>query len=264
VPSPGHALGRTLIEGLRLDPARAAQLRAADRDRVARNLAWTRAARSQAAPRAGPLAQPVPLLLLLLLLLLVGAAVTRACRLRVDRPVWLLAVAGYPATLAALLLVERCDVSWSAISSRGDAESTLLWTLAWIAAAHAISALFVLRRCGHAADRLAAASGVTAAGLLLAHLVPTATAIACGAPPWVDLPPAAMLFLFPAMHLALATYAAAAALALALEIVVYWTRVWFAATATEVAWRRSNHQGTSRAAHPVLTTPSPISQVTAS
>jgi hypothetical protein len=220
VPAPGHGLGRTLVEALAVDADRGAALAAADRRRVARNLATVAAARAALSPRSASLPRrPGAAQVIFLLCALAGAAAARRLGLRAERWIWLLAAAGYPAVLAALLVAVGGDLSPSCLSSRAEAENCLLWVGLCAAAAHQAAALLVLRRRGGHVERLRAAGGLVGIGLALAHVVPAAAAVAVGELPGLDLPSAPIMFLVPALDMALATYAAAVAITLWLELV---------------------------------------------
>lgn len=225
LPPPGHGLGRTLTEALILPAETAAEIGAADAQRVARNELIVAAARNEASARvATTRVWRVPLVLVLFLLGLVLIATARRLgALRLDWRVLAIALPAFPVTYYVALGLLEQQFSPSAIPELGDIFTLLLrWGLV-STAAHIVVSWIALRGRVVLRERLAAAAGLTACGLFLA-LVPAGLAWALFDGPFVEAPGPTLVVLIPATLVAVAFYALASAATLVLEIVIFFAR----------------------------------------
>jgi hypothetical protein len=208
LPGPGHALGRTLTEGLLVDRARAASLAGADSNRLARLRAFV--AHASAGPRHRVLG---------LAALLTAAALLAGVRmLRLERRAALAAASGFPlAVIVLAIAVCRCEISLSALASHAEAKSRLLVACVGVIAVQVAVFMAVLRGRVTPVDRLASGCRTAAAGLCAAVAVVAAAelALALGGN---ALPPAGALLAIPLLRMSLAAYAMAVVVTLVSEI----------------------------------------------
>ncbi len=226
IPPPGHGFGRTLDEALTLDDDATAAIRTADEARVRRNseivAADVQLARARVdANRARRISLVVSAIAVAIILLVLGGRFG-ACA--IDWRVLLIAVPAFPVTFYFLLEMVGQDFSLSALPDEGVGARKVFYFGLASTVAHVIAAWFALRGRVVLSDRLAAANAVTLTGLLIAS-VPAALAWAVfGAGPFIELPEPKLLFLIPAMYIAVACYAIAAAVSLGLEVIVFFAR----------------------------------------
>lgn len=222
---PGHGLGRTLVDALELPDAVRQQIAADDARRIERNEVIAASARSDAESRlAAERLWRVPLVLGLFVvgigLLLLGR---KLGALRLDWRVLAIALPAFPVTYYLAIGLLEQHYSPSAIPELGDVMHMLVrWGLVSTAAQIVVSWI-ALRGRVVLRERLAAANGLTACGLVLAVL-PAGLAWAIFAQPYLDLPGPSLMVLIPATLLAVAFYAMASATTLVLEIVIFFAR----------------------------------------
>ncbi len=225
VKPPGHGLGRTLTEALDLPVGVRQQLTADDARRVERNQVIVASAHSDAERQlAGERIWRLPLVLGLIAvaigLLLLGRKLDA---LRLDWRVLAIALPAFPVTYYLAIGLLEQHYSPSAIPELGDVVHMLVrWGLV-STAAHLVVSWIALRGRVVLRDRLAAANGLTACGLVLAVL-PAGLAWALFAQPYLELPGPQLMVLIPATLLAVAFYAMASATTLVLEIVIFFAR----------------------------------------
>ena len=223
---PGHALGRTLVEALDVPVERAAGFRAADRERIERNQELVdegvhRADRRVATNRVSRIALAISALAIAVIALVIGRR-TRA--LVIDWRVLFFAVPAFP--LAFYLFLQLFgQFSLSSLPDEGDGIRKLFYFGLGSTAVHVLAAHLVLRNRVIVAQRLAAANALVVCGLLTAGLPALLAWAIFGAGPYVELPSAPMLFLIPALYVAVGAYAIAAAVTMGLEIVIFFARV---------------------------------------
>jgi hypothetical protein len=240
LPSPGHAIGRTMVETLALDPAASVRVQASDATRIARNLALVDASIARArADREEARAWRLALVFALAAIAIALAwASRRAGGMRLD---WRVLTVGVPAFFivyytAIGVLGQR--FSPSAIPARGHIGAELAKYGAAGALVHLLAGLRALRRRTTLAERLAAANGIAWLGLLIA-MVATGVVWAFYPPPYVEVPGPQMIVLIPALEIAVAAYAAGVALTLVVELIVFLARAWHATPiASATATRR--------------------------
>ncbi|HEU5059753.1 MAG TPA: hypothetical protein VFU21_24645, partial [Kofleriaceae bacterium] len=226
VPAPGHALGRTLIEALDIDPAARGRLLAADQERIARNQGVIDRARAAAAPeikerRSVRLAVVAVLFGVALGLLLVGR---RFGALHVDWRVLVIAVPAFPLTYYALLDFTRESFTLSGLPDRADAYRQMFHFGLVSTAVQVVAGWIALRGRVVLRDRLAAANALTACGMVIAWLSAGLMWALFGIGTFVEPPVSYMLVLVPATYVAVACHALAVAVTLGLEIVVFFAR----------------------------------------
>lgn len=222
---PGHGLGRTLTSALEIDEATRQALRRDDDFRVQRNLTLTSAARDRASATISVRrVWRIPLVLGLLVVAIVGLFLARRVgAIRLDWRVLAIAVPAFPATYYVAIGLLEQQYSPSAAPAIGDITGMLVrWGLV-STAAQIVFSWIALRGRVVLRDRLAAANGLTACGLIAA-CVPAGLAWAYFTGPFVDLPGPALMVLVPATLVAVAFYAVASTATLALEIVVFFSR----------------------------------------
>jgi phosphopentomutase/2,3-bisphosphoglycerate-independent phosphoglycerate mutase family metalloenzyme len=226
MPAPGHGLGRTLTEALDVDDTAAAALRSADRTRIGRNHATVTVAAGAAAERAHVFrGSSIPLAAAAFgLAMIVTLASLRAGALHIDWKVLACAAPAFPATFYVLVgLAGR--VSLSNLPAEALDVQTIFFYGGASIAVHVLASLASLRGRVDVGHRLAAANAITLCGMLCAGLPALLTWAYYGGDPFVTLPGPKMLFLIPAMYIAMACYAVAAALTLSIEVVVYLARL---------------------------------------
>jgi 2,3-bisphosphoglycerate-independent phosphoglycerate mutase len=226
VPAPGHGLGRTLLEALTFAPEVAANLQRIDEERRASNQRAVDEAKRQAAARvdanrARRVSLVVSAVALAIILLVLGS---RWHALHIDWRVLAFAVPAFPTAFYALLSMAGHHFSLSALPDEGLGARRLLQFGLASTVVHVVATWIALGGRIILRDRLAAANALTLCGLLTAS-IPAALAWAVfGAGPYVQLPGPKLLFLIPAMYLAVACYAIAAAVTLSLEVVIFFSR----------------------------------------
>jgi len=227
LPTPGHALGRTLTAALDLGAAEAADRVSSDRDRLAALLPALHAAEARAG-RAATRGRALRFLALALVLAAALAGLTWATRqglLRLDRRVVAASLATVPVLLFVLLA--SCDRSMLSPSLLPHPESLVRKLLPYVALAATIQAAlawYAAARRSSPRGRLAAANGAAALGLLCALLPAAAVwAMAGGDSAYTECAPLLNL-LSPVSSGAACVAAAVASLVLGLETVIYLAR----------------------------------------
>lgn len=223
---PGHALGRTLVEVLDIPAERAAAIRADDRERIDRNEALVSAGISRAVRRVNTnrvsrVALGVSALAMAVIVLVLGRR-TRA--LVIDWRVLVFALPAFPVAFYLFLQLAG-QFSLSSLPDEGDGIRQLFYFGLGSTAVHILAAHLVLRNRVVVTQRLAAANALVVCGLLVAGLPALAAWAIFGAGPYVELPGPSMLFLIPALYVAVAAYAIAAAVTMGLEIIIFFARV---------------------------------------
>ena len=227
MPAPGHGLGRTLTELLALDDGAKAARQAADASR----LATTRSivARAENAASIDVLEQRAWRIGLVVggaLFAMFGAiALVRRRVMRLDVKALMVSVPAFFVVYYALIGAVGQGFSPSLLPAQGH----LAMTMAKYGIAAMIvqlgASLWVLRRQGNLAVRLATANGIAWMGLMLA-MVPAGLAWAFMPPPYVTVPGPHWLVLIPAVEVAVACAAIDVALTLVVEVIVFAARVW--------------------------------------
>jgi hypothetical protein len=226
VAPPGHGMGRTLIEALELDAAAAAAIVSSDRTRASRNLEIVdddvgRARARVRANRARRVSLVVSAVAIAIILLVLGS---RWGAFLIDWRVLLIAVPAFPIAFVGLLELVGQQFSLSSLPDEGVGARKVFYYGLMSTLVHVLAAWIALRGRIVLRDRLAAANALTLCGLLVAS-VPAAVAWAFfGAGPFVQLPNPQLLFLIPAMYIAVACYAIAAAVSLGLETIIFFAR----------------------------------------
>lgn len=223
---PGHGLGRTLVELLELPDARIRSIAAADSERVERNTEVVRAEVSRArrlvnANRLSRLFLAISALALAIIALVLGRRINVVV---IDWRVLLFALPAFP--LAFYLFLQLAGrFSLSSLPDEGDGIRQLFYFGLGATAVHVLAAHLVLRNRVVMSHRLAAANALVVCGLLVAGLPALLCWAIYGAGPYIELPGPSMLFLIPALYVAVGAYAIAAAVTMGLEIIIFFARV---------------------------------------
>jgi len=226
VSAPGHGIGRTLTEVLDLDESALAAIEAADVERATRNLEIAAAdievARARAdAKRVRRLSLVISAIALAIIMLVLGQ---RWGAFLVDWRVLLIAVPAFPLAFLGLLEMAGQQFSLSSLPDEGIGARRVFYFGLVSTVVHLIATWIALHGRVVLRDRLAAANALALCGLMVAS-VPAAMAWAFyGGGPFVELPGPQLLFLIPAMYIAVACYAIAATVTQALEFVVFFAR----------------------------------------
>jgi len=227
IPAPGHGLGRTLIEVLKLDEVERARRLLADEARLTRNREIVRRAEARAASdvlehRAARLA-----FVLCGTLLAIGLAAMLLKRrvLHLDLRLLIVTVPVFFIVYYALIGTLGQRFSPSLLPAQGHLAGTLVRYGLAGTLVQLLANLWALRTRPALADRLAAANGIAWVGLMLA-MVPAGIVWAFFPPPYVSLPGPFWLVLIPAVEVAVACAAMTFALTLAVEVVVFAARAW--------------------------------------
>lgn len=227
VPAPEHTLGRALTEALQLDDAEATRLDTAARARATRNYTIVEAERALGrvranANRAERISLAVSALAVGLILLVLGK---RRGALHLDWRVIALALPAFPLSFYGLLDIAGGHYSLSALPDEGVGTQRVFYFGLAATGVHVVAAWMVLQGRVVLRDRLAAANALTLCGLMTAAVPALAAWAFYGGGPYVELPPPKMLFLIPALYIAISTYAIAAAVIIGLELVIFFARV---------------------------------------
>jgi Type I phosphodiesterase / nucleotide pyrophosphatase len=219
--TPRQALGRTLVEALELSPTRAEVLLRADQQRVG---AIQRFLHDHPPPMTRPLLDRLFAAFALTTLVIFTALVSRSVGLvHWDARIAAAALVGVLSAVGCLFLCSGAQLSLSALPNRSAGAHTVALAAALTACAQLAVSLWALRH-RRLERRLLAAGGLVLLGTsLLLVLVGGALAIT-GDPPWLTLPPQAMLIALPMLHMATATYAASSGLVVIIELVVFAAR----------------------------------------
>ena len=225
IASPGHGLGRTLVEILELDPAGAMARKVADTQRLTMTRAVVAGAEAAAeidvlenrALRIGLVVGGAALAIVLATLLV------RRRVLRLDIRVLLVSVPTFFIVYFALIGAVGQRFSPSLLPARGHLAATMAqYGIAALAVQLAFS-LWALRSKRTLAERLATANGIAWLGLMLA-MVPAGLLWAFFPPPYVSVPEPMWLVLIPAVQVAVACAAVNFALTLMVEVIVFAAR----------------------------------------
>jgi hypothetical protein len=226
LPAPRHGLGRTLVSALDVPTETRRRIAEADTIRVSANQALldasTQLARVYvAANRLRRVFLSISLAALAVVLLVVAR---RLGAVTIDWRVLLIALPAFPLAFYALLDMAGGNFSLSALPDEGVGARRVYYLGLASTGVHVLAAWIALRGRVVLRDRLAAANAIALCGMLVAGL-PAALAWALyGAGPFVELPGPRMIFLIPAMYIAVSCYAVAAAATLGLEVVVFFAR----------------------------------------
>jgi hypothetical protein len=225
IPAPGHGLGRTLVEILKLDPAQAAGRNAADalRQSVTRRVVN----RSESNAEIDVLENRA----LRLGLVVGGAALAiafaslliRRRMLRLDMRVLLVSVPAFFVVYYALIGAVGQRFSPSMLPAKGDLAATMAKYGVIAMVVQLMFSLWALRSKPTLAERLASANGIAWTGLLLA-MVPAGVIWAFFPPPYVTVPGPLWLVLIPAVEISVACAAVDVGITLLVELIVFAAR----------------------------------------
>ena len=226
LPAPRQAIGRTLVEALRLDREAADALARTDEER-ARELeraAEVVATRLHARAWLRRLVRIIPVTTVLVLLIAAVRLLGRRGVIRLDRRVLVFALPAFPVLFYSLLAVFEPFLSPSMIPEENDLMDLLLRYGAIAAAVNVVVTWLAVGWRSEPRERLAAATGTVLTGLLVA-LFPAGLAwIAIGPPFAATIPGPTMMMLPPVTFAGVACYAASAAVALVAECAVFASR----------------------------------------
>ncbi|HUS30957.1 MAG TPA: alkaline phosphatase family protein [Kofleriaceae bacterium] len=228
MPSPGHALGRSLVEILDIDEPNANARRLADQQRMAVTGAIVAGAEARAAVdvlanRALRIAAVVGGAILAIVL---ATVLFKRRVLRFDIRAMLVSVPAFFVVYYALIGAVGQRFSPSLLPAQGH--------LAWVMAKYGIIAMVVqllfnlwaLRSQKTLPDRLATANGIALVGLMLA-MIPAGLAWAFFPPPYTSVPGPVWLVLIPAVEVAVACAAIDVAVTLMVEVIVFAARAYY-------------------------------------
>jgi hypothetical protein len=226
LPAPGHALGKTWVDALAIEPKARDLLRAADQARLAQLLPVVEKVARQTEFRAAASHFRRGPLVLSFLAVLVAFAVwaTQQGILLVDRRVWLIGLPAFPLTFYGMTLAMNHWMSPSMMPGRGAVTDKLFLYGAIAALVNLVASWFALHSRRVPRQRLAAAAGLTFLGLVVA-MAPAGAAWALADTTFaVALPGPRMLMIPPVTYSAVACYALSATLIMTLEYVVFLAR----------------------------------------
>ncbi|MDQ3296739.1 MAG: alkaline phosphatase family protein [Myxococcota bacterium] len=225
IPAPGHGMGRTLVEVVALDPVARQRRLSADRLRLlaTRSVVAVSEARAEAellenrALRLGLVLGGAALAIAMAVLLI------RRRVLRLDLRVLMVAIPAFFVVYYALIATLGQRFSPSLLPQQGHLTMALVKYAIVGMVVQLLASLWVLRRQGDLASRLAAANGIAWTGLMLS-MIPAGLLWAFFPAPYVLVPGATWLILIPAVTLTVACSAIDVALTLAIELIVFAAR----------------------------------------
>ncbi|MBA3393359.1 MAG: alkaline phosphatase family protein [Deltaproteobacteria bacterium] len=225
IPAPGHGMGRTLVEVVALDPEARQRRLSADRLRLlaTRSVVAVSEARAEAellenrALRLGLVLGGAALAIAMAVLLI------RRRVLRLDLRVLMVAIPAFFVVYYALIATLGQRFSPSLLPQQGHLTMALVKYAIVGMVVQLLASLWVLRRQGDLASRLAAANGIAWTGLMLS-MIPAGLLWAFFPAPYVLVPGATWLILIPAVTLTVACSAIDVALTLAIELIVFAAR----------------------------------------
>jgi len=225
IPSPGHGVGRTLVEILNLDTQGRASRHVADMTRLIVTQGVVE--RAEAAARLDVLENRA----LRIALVMCGAALAIAFSVllfrrrvvRFDVRVILVSVPAFFVVYYALIGAVGQRFSPSLLPAQGHLAATMAKYGIIAMVVQLLFSLWLLRSRRTLAERLAAANGIAVVGLLIA-MIPAGLAWAFFPPPYVIVPPPVWLVLIPAVEIAVACAAIDIALTLMVEVIVFAAR----------------------------------------
>ncbi len=226
LPSPGHALGRTLLEALVLPGGDRGLIAANDGVRRTTLVPLTtkldRETHRQA--RSTRIRRGAFVVVGFLLLAALTAWVGSRRIVILDRRVLLIAVPAFPILFYGMVATFEAWLSPSMVPQRGDVTSKLFAYGGVAAVVNLVASWAALRRRAVPGDRLAAAAGIVFVGLVVAIAPAGAAWAVSGRPVTVMLPPAGEIMLPPVAYSAFSCFAGSATLLMAVEYVVFLAR----------------------------------------
>ena len=225
IPAPGHGLGRTLVEILKLDTQATSSRHVADMTRLIVTQGVLE--RAEANARIDVIENRA----LRIGLVIVGAALAlgfailliRRRVLRLDVRVLLVSVPAFFVVYYALIGAVGQRFSPSMLPAQGHLAATMAKYGVIAMVVQLAFSLWALRSQKTLAERLATANGIAWMGLMLA-MVPAGLVWAFFPPPYVIVPPPVWLVLIPAIEIAVACAATDIALTLMVEVIVFAAR----------------------------------------
>jgi hypothetical protein len=227
IPAPGHGLGRTLTEVLKLDAAAASARKDADAARLTATSAVVAAA-SARADTAVLERRAIRLGLVGFGCVVAGVLAVVLVRRRVlkfDLRVMLVSVPAFFIVYYALIGTLGQRFSPSLLPANGHLASVLAEYGLVAMVVQLLANMWALRGKPSLGERLAAANGVAWTGLVLAML-PAGLVWAFFPPPYTNLPGPVWLVVIPAVEVAVACAAIDVALTLGVELIVFAARAW--------------------------------------
>lgn len=228
LPAPGHGLGKTLVDVLRLEPD--AKRRRLDADRL--RLHTTESTVRVAAARAeAQLLEDRAVRLGLVIggavfALWLGVFLIRRRVLRLDVRVLAVAIPAFFVVYYTLIGTLGQHFSPSLLPDKGHIATSLVKYALVGMGVQLLASLWVLRRHHSLSARLAAANGIAWIAILLS-IIPAGFMWAFFPGPYVDLPGPRMLILIPAIQLSVAASAIDTAAVMVVELIVFATRARF-------------------------------------
>jgi hypothetical protein len=227
IPAPGHGLGRTLVEILKLDPIGVTARHIADTQRqiVTRRVV----AMAEDSAHVDVLENRA----LRIGLVIGGTAcaigfaslLIRRRVLRLDVRVLLVSVPAFFVVYYALIGAVGQRFSPSLLPAQGHLAATMAKYGLIAMVVQLLFSLWALRSQKTLAERLATANGIAWTGMVLA-MVPAGLTWAFFPPPYVSVPGPFWLVLIPAVEIAVACAAIDVAITLGVEVIVFAARVW--------------------------------------
>jgi hypothetical protein len=227
IPAPGHGMGRTLVEILKLDPQGVTARHVADTQRQI--VTWRAVAMAEDSAQVDVLENRA----LRIAFVLIGTAcaigfaslLIRRRVLRLDVRVLLVSVPAFFVVYYALIGAVGQRFSPSLLPAQGHLAATMAKYGLIAMVVQLLFSLWALRSQKTLAERLATANGIAWTGMLLA-MVPAGLTWAFFPPPYVTMPGPLWLVLIPAVEIAVACAAIDVAITLLVEVIVFAARVW--------------------------------------
>jgi hypothetical protein len=226
LPAPRHAIGRTLVEALRLEPPVAAALARVDAGRAGELEAAAAVAMSRLQARAwlNRLGRAAVVIGFGAILVVATLRLGRRGLIRLDRRVLVVAIPAFPLLFYGLLAAFEPFLSPSMTPEEDDLVDLLLRYGAIAAALNVLCIWLAVAWRIEPRERLAAATGVVLIGLLVAAL-PAGLAWIVVSPPFAASVPGPLMMVLPSVTLAgVACYALSAVVALVAEWAVFAAR----------------------------------------
>jgi hypothetical protein len=226
LPSPRHALGRTLVEATTLSPIQRALLVRADERRLQRNRATLARVQAEEGPRMEErrwwrAATVIAVSMLAMMLMIVAH---RLGVIHIGWRVLSIAVPAFPLTYYALIDLLGQHISLSGLPDQSDALATLFHFGLVSTAVQVVAGWIALQGRVVLRDRLAAANALTLCGMIVAWLPAGLMWALYGPHTFLEPPASIAMVLVPATYVAVACHALSGAVTLGLEIVVFFAR----------------------------------------
>lgn len=225
IPAPGHGLGRTLVEIVKLDTQATSSRHVADMTRLVVMKGVVE--RAEAGARVDVIGNRALRIGLVVggaaLALAFAVVLIRRRVLRLDARVLLVSVPAFFVVYYALIGAVGQRFSPSLLPAQGHLAATMAQYGVIAMIVQLTFSLWALRRQQTLAERLATANGIAWMGLMLA-MIPAGLAWAFFPPPYVIVPPPLWLVLIPAIEIAVACAAIDVALTLMVEVIVFAAR----------------------------------------